>query len=339
MVYTIVEIFLFASLILYVLLGGADFGAGVIQFFAPSLKEEKVIAKAIGPVWEANHMWLIIAIVVLFMGFPKIYITLSIALHIPLSLILLGIIVRGTAYTFKHYDAIKDEKSQKIYQQLFTFSSVWTSLLLGITFGAVFLGRIDLNATNFYDAYIANWFNLFCFMVGVFVMAIFAFLAAVYLIGENKEPSIQHRFSRKAAIWLGVAIIAGLLAFGAGEYEGLPMFALFIGNTWSMLLVFVAMGSLPLLLQAIRKEWVLGSRLLAGGQIVLILGAWLFLHYPNAIRLVGGNSLTLMSAQAPHATLSVLAWALLIGSLFILPALFYLYKVFKLTDESVSNNS
>ena len=90
---------------------------------------------AIGPVWEANHMWLIIAIVILFVGFPFIYATMSVSLHIPLTAMLLGIIARGTAFTFRHYDAVVDDM-QVIYRRIFMYASCITPLFLGIIAGS-----------------------------------------------------------------------------------------------------------------------------------------------------------------------------------------------------------
>ena len=113
----IVMIYLWAAILLYLLLGGADFGAGILELFtrrANLVPTRKILYKAIGPVWEANHMWLIITVVILFVGFPAIYTTMSVNLHIPLSLMLLGIIARGTAFAFRHHDAVVDDM-QVIY--------------------------------------------------------------------------------------------------------------------------------------------------------------------------------------------------------------------------------
>src|ERR1700704_2189554 len=101
MLYVVIG-FLWASLLIYVLSGGADFGVGVIELFASRIHKDKIRTgsyRAIGPIWEANHMWLVIAVVVLFVGFPQIYTTVSVYLHIPLVIMLLGIIARGTAFS------------------------------------------------------------------------------------------------------------------------------------------------------------------------------------------------------------------------------------------------
>src|SRR6201996_9693167 len=134
----VVIVFLWVALLLYLILGGADFGAGIIELFTSEdnkVKTRKISYQAIGPIWEANHMWLIIAIVILFVGFPTIYSQMCIYLHIPLLIMLMGIIARGTAFSFRNYDAVKDEKTQALYNHIFVYSSVITPLFLGITAG------------------------------------------------------------------------------------------------------------------------------------------------------------------------------------------------------------
>lgn len=115
----IIIVVLGIAFVFYTLLGGADFGAGIIEVFTGK-KGEKAISKAIAPVWEANHVWLILVIVIIFMGFPRVYTVLSTALHIPLFIMLLGIIFRGTAFTFRYYDVDKDHTHN--YQFLYSIS-------------------------------------------------------------------------------------------------------------------------------------------------------------------------------------------------------------------------
>src|ERR1700712_1586960 len=178
----VVMLYLWTSILLYVLLGGADFGAGIVELFTSSKnksKTRKTMYQAIGPIWEANHMWLIITIVILFVGFPVIYTTMSIHLHIPLAIMLLGIIARGTAFAFRNYDAVIDDM-QKIYNKIFVYSSFITPLVLGIIAGSAVSGAIDLRATTFMDAYIFSWLNFFSFAVGFFTVTTCGYLAAIF---------------------------------------------------------------------------------------------------------------------------------------------------------------
>src|SRR3990170_3052155 len=117
---TLIIIILGASFVLYTILGGADFGAGIIETFAGS-KGEKTISKAIAPVWEANHVWLILAIVILFSGFPQVYSAISVSLHIPLMIVLIGIVLRGSSFTFRHYDVAHD-RTHNYYTVFFKVS-------------------------------------------------------------------------------------------------------------------------------------------------------------------------------------------------------------------------
>ena len=179
---SLILFFLITSLLLYVIFGGADFGAGILELMAPkkdSVRTQELTYRALGPVWEANHMWLVLAIVILFVGFPAAYAQLSIHLHIPLMIMLLGIVLRGTMFIFRHYDAVKDG-SQIWYARLFAWSSFLTPLFLGMIVGGSIGGQIDPNATSFYDNFVAPWWNAYSLWLGIFFCLSSAFLAAVF---------------------------------------------------------------------------------------------------------------------------------------------------------------
>ena len=219
--------FIGASLLLYVVFGGADYGAGVLELLPVSAelreKQTKTVNDAMGPVWEANHIWLILIVVILFIGFPDIFITLMTALHIPMVALLLGIVVRGCAFTFRHYDPEYEETSQRVYTLIFGASSLWTSIWLGIIVASLNRGLIRDDATTFFDAYIAPWIGLFPILMGIFVLLIFSFLAAVYLIGETRDKALRATFVRRAYLLNILLIIQGALVFAASlrEREGL----------------------------------------------------------------------------------------------------------------------
>src|SRR5690349_2087673 len=148
----LIIIILGVSFILYTLLGGADFGAGIIETFAGQ-KGERTVSRAMAPVWEANHVWLILAVVILFTGFPAVYASISLVLHIPLMLVLIGIIFRGCAFTFRHYD-IATDTAHKYYSVFFKLSSFVTPFFLGVTLAAMILGRITFDTdAGFYEKF------------------------------------------------------------------------------------------------------------------------------------------------------------------------------------------
>src|SRR5690606_1089218 len=207
----IVIAYLWASICLYILLGGADFGAGIVELVSKP-KHRKTVRNimydAIGPIWEANHMWLIIAIVILFVGFPEIYTTMSVYMHIPLVLMLLGIIARGTAFAFRHYDAVTDEM-QTVYSHVFTLSSLITPFFLGIIEAATVSRTIDTEATDFLSAYVYSWLNPFGVSVGFFTVAICGYLAAVFAVGQTADAGHQRMLVRLARAFIAIAVACG----------------------------------------------------------------------------------------------------------------------------------
>ena len=170
MLYIVIFFFL-VSILLYCLLGGADFGAGIVELTTGKENKNKVreiISSSIAPIWEANHIRLIISVVILFNGFPQVYSMISISLYIPLILLLVGIVLRGSAFTFRHYDAVKD-KSQNYYNLIFEYSSLMFTFFFGLVVGAIVSGKIKYNPANFYDGYIEPWLNPFSISIGILI--------------------------------------------------------------------------------------------------------------------------------------------------------------------------
>jgi cytochrome d ubiquinol oxidase subunit II len=327
----VVIVFLWLALLLYLLLGGADFGAGIIELFTSEKNKSitrKTMYEAIGPVWEANHMWLIIAIVILFVGFPVIYTTMSTYLHIPLVIMLLGIIARGTAFTFRHYDAVIDNM-QKVYNKIFVYSSFVTPLFLGIIAGSAVSGHIDTEANDFLSAYIWSWLNWFSICVGLFTVSLCGFLAAIYVIGEVDNNQERKRFIKKAMIMNVAAVISGILVFIAATLENIPLLDWFFGDPVGIIAITAATISLIMLWYRIKTGHFVSIRVLAGFQVSMILLTTTYRHYPNLVLLKNGNYLSLTAHAGADRAIETLAWALLIGSIFILPALGYLIYSFQ----------
>lgn len=328
----VVIIFLLVAIYLYCLLGGADFGAGIIELFSRKPNKEKIrnlVSNAMAPIWEANHMWLVITVVILFMGFPAIYTQLSISLYIPLILLLIGVILRGTAFTFRHYDAVQDG-SQVIYSRIFAISSLLVSFFFGLIIGAVVSGKITISPENFYEGYLHPWTNLFTLSTGIFISSLFAFIASVYLISETTEKELRELIIRKAKTATLVMVISGGLVFVFSYAEGIGFAERFFDHPESIIIILLATAVLPVLWKILGKGLIWPSRILAGAQLFFILTAFYLIYFPEVIILKNGNNITLFNAAAPDATLTQLGWALIVGSFLIFPTLFYLFKVFKL---------
>ena len=337
MLYVVIA-FLFLAIVLYFLLGGADFGAGIIELFTSEnnkSRTRKTMYQAIGPVWEANHMWLIIAVVIMFVGFPVIYSDMCTYLHIPLLIMLLGITARGTAFAFRNYDAIKGERTQNFYNHIFVYSSFITPLFLGIIAGSAISRQIDLHATTFLSGYIFSWLNYFSVAVGLFTVALSGYLAAIYLIGEADDDNDARRFIRKARIMNIAAVIFGGMVFIAAGLENIRLAHFIFGNPVILVAVITASISLIVLWVMIYKGKKKIIRVFAAFQVTMILLAVGYMHFPNFIMIKGGENLSLLTMHAPATTINDLGWGLFIGSFLILPSLFYLFYSFQKKDEII----
>jgi cytochrome d ubiquinol oxidase subunit II len=252
-----------------------------------------------------------------------------IALHGPMLALLVGIIVRGVAFSFRHYDAVQDDKTQRIYTWLFGLSSLWTSLWLGIIAASLNRGLIDSTARDLWSAYVAPWWGFYPLSVGLLVTCIYAFLAAIYLVGETKDPVLHRRFLRQAAVFNASVIAAGGLVFVAslGEQENLAV--AFARRPLNLAVVVLATLLFVVLWFLVSKRRSLLARIVAAGQMALIPLGWYLLYAPNAL-LTASGPLSFHEAAAPPSTLRQLVLALVAGSLFIFPSLFYLLRVFKL---------
>jgi len=324
---TIIAGVMIASLVLYALLGGADYGGGVWDLFAfgpRARKQRALIAEAISPVWEANHVWLILVIVILFTAFPPAFAAIATALHIPITLLLIGIVLRGTAFTFRTYDVQRDEV-QRRWSLVFSIASIITPVLLGITLGAIASGTIRVEDGVVVNGFFRSWLAVFPFAVGFFALALFAFLAAVYLTLETTDRELQEDFRLRAIV---AGVVVGILALTvfllAGK--GAPTVRAGISRTWWAvgLHVFTAVFAVGAFYALWLRSYKL-ARFCAAAQVTLILLGWAFAQYPHLVE----PAITISSAAAPRATLQLLLGALVLGALLLFPSYYYLFRIFK----------
>jgi len=315
------------------LLALTAFGGGVWDLLAsgPRKREQRaLIAEAIGPIWEANHVWLILVIVVLFTCFPVAFARLTIGLHIPLSLMLVGIVLRGSAFTFRsHYGHGGAHEgaagASQHWGRLFASASVATPVTLGLCVSALAAGTLRPPGRGFYDSYVAPWLTPFGVGVGLLTLALFAFLAAVYLTVEAREPALREDFRRRALGAAGAVFVAAFGTLGLALL-GAPLIGRGLtGAPWATAL-HLATGA-----AAVAAIWALWSRrfrlarLAAAAQVSLILWGWALAQYPYLIP----PDLTIRAAAAPRITLVLSLWVLGLGALVLFPSLIYLFRVFK----------
>jgi cytochrome d ubiquinol oxidase subunit II len=323
----------------YVLSGGADFGGGVWDLFAGGPRRDaqrSLIAHAIGPIWEANHVWLILVVVILFTAFPAAFATLGIVLHIPLSLMLVGIVLRGSSFVFRSYGA-DDDGSQRQWGRVFAAASIVTPILLGVIVGAIASGAVGeaaarlpssasasgITPPTFAAIYVAPWLALFPIAMGALALSMFAFLAAVYLGVAAQDDALRDDFRRRA---LGAALAMFLAAFGGLAIARLHAPHVSRTLTTGPAVAFqaaTALAALAALGALWTRRWAT-ARFAAAAQVSLILWGWVIVQYPFIVP----PSLALRDAAAPRITLLLLLYALMGGAVILLPSLVYLFRTF-----------
>ncbi|HEY0672719.1 MAG TPA: cytochrome d ubiquinol oxidase subunit II, partial [Longimicrobiales bacterium] len=286
----------------YALLGGADFGGGVWDFFAfgeRRLEQRAAIARAMGPVWEANHVWLIFLIVILFTAFPPVYATLSTALFLPFHLVLLGIVLRGAAFVFRAYGARAGTTitaTERAWGVVFGISSTITPFLLGACMGAISSGAIRVTDGTV-STHGLPWLTPMSLMTGALALALCAYLAAVYLTIETRD-ALQRDFRR-------YALLAGTATVGLSVLA-LPLMRREAPHLWTGLL---SARALPILaigaLAALLAGWFLlrshfrRARAAAIVQVAMLLGGFIAAQYPYLVY----PDLSIGNAAAPPASL------------------------------------
>jgi cytochrome bd ubiquinol oxidase subunit II len=329
----LVAVLLALSLNAYVLLGGADFGGGVWDMLARGprrARQREVIAHAIGPIWEANHVWLILAIVLAFTCFSPVFARVMTVLHIPLTLMLVGIVLRGSAFTFRTYDDEHDA-AQHRWGRIFSSASVLTPVLLGVCIGAVASGRVVAPTRGtFAQRFVEPWLTPFALGVGLLTLALFAFLAAVYLTMETRERELVEDF-RRNALGGGVAVfLASGLVLLLSVRDAPLMTEGLVTSSWALPLhVATGLSAIAVFLALWYRRFAV-ARVLAGLQVSCIFWGWTASQYPYLVP----PDLTIERAAAPPVTLTITLWALAGGTLVLAPSLLYLFRVFKRSPDA-----
>jgi cytochrome d ubiquinol oxidase subunit II len=327
-----------AALIAYAVLGGADFGGGIWDLFARGSRRDAqrdAIAAAMGPVWEANHVWLIFVIVLIFTAFPRAYAALSIALYIPFHLVLLGITLRGAAFVFRAYSprrgGVQRTPAERRWGALFGAASIVTPVLLGMCLGAISAGTVRVRGDVVAIMGAPAWLRPVALAMGALALALCAYLAAVYLINET-EGELREDFRRRAlgagtfVVGLSVLALPLLRAEAPHLWEGL------VGGPATPIL---AMGISAALLSglALLRRWHRLARAAAVTQVASLLAGWGVAQAPYVIY----PDLTWHDAAAPESTLFFVLITTPPGLAILLPSLWLLFRVFKGRETAVDS--
>ncbi|MES4792640.1 MAG: cytochrome BD ubiquinol oxidase subunit II, partial [Chloroflexota bacterium] len=206
------------AVMMYAVFGGADFGGGIWSLLAwgPRRQEQRLaLERAIGPVWETNHVWLILLVVTLFVVFPAAYAVIFEALYVPLFVALIGIVARGAAFAFRHYGRRESGLARQSLQW-FSWASVITPFTFGLVIGAVTGGQIEVEGMRVISGPFEGWLRPFSLVCGLIGLLICAFLAAAYMVPRT-EGALREDFRRRA--------IGASLALGAVTTIAIPVAA------------------------------------------------------------------------------------------------------------------
>jgi cytochrome d ubiquinol oxidase subunit II len=318
-------IFLLVGLIAYVVLGGADFGAGFWQLWGGQGERPRAIREhahhAMGPVWETNHVWLVFVLVVCWTAYPTAFASITSTLSIPLFIAGIGIILRGTAYALRSGAATARE--QRRIEVGFALSSILTPFALGAVVGGIASGRVPVgNAEG--DA-VTSWLNWTSIFIGILGVATAAYLAAVYLAADAVRvgrPDLVAAFRTRA---LGTGIVAGVLA-GAGlavVHHDAPSIwdGLTSGAGLAAVLVSGAAGLTTMLL--VYRGRFEPARVSAALAVAAIIGGWALAQRPDFL-----PGLTIEEAAASHTALVAVVVGVALGAVVLVPSLVLLFRLF-----------
>ncbi len=320
---------LWVGVTFYALFGGADFGGGFWDLIAGGDERGReprmLIQRSLTPVWEANHVWLIFVLVVLWTAFPSAFKAIFTTLYVPLALAALGIVLRGAGFAFRKSVATLGE--ERTAGAIFALSSVLTPFFMGVVVGAIASGEVPAEGNG--DAF-SSWLTPLSLLTGALFVATGAYLSAVFLVGDARreqergeagEQDLEHYFVRRA---LAAGAVAGVLAavglvelhaearyvFDRLTDQGLPLV---------ILSVICGLG----LLAALRRGWRRPIRPLAAGAVITVIWGWAVAQFPYLLP----TSLRIDQAAAPDPTLTIIFIVFGVAAVLVLPSLFLLYAL------------
>jgi cytochrome d ubiquinol oxidase subunit II len=315
-----VAIVLFVGVTLYALLAGADFGGGFWDLLAGSAvrgaKPRELIERSVGPVWEANHVWLIFVLVVLWTGFPRAFAPIMSTLAVPLTLAAVGIVLRGSGFAFRK--ASTGRSTRRVFGATFAASSVLTPFFLGTIVGGIVSERVPAVGTG---SLLHSWLNPTSVLGGVLAVVVCAFLAAVYLTADADRQGLADltEYFRRRAVAAG--LVAGSVAavgIAVLHADSARLFAHLTGRAFPVLVVSAAAGIATLVLLA-RGRYA-SARIAAAAAVVAVVWGWAAGQYPFMIN----GRVTISQAAGADATLQALLVAVVAGVVVIGPALAWL---------------
>jgi cytochrome d ubiquinol oxidase subunit II len=317
---------LWLALTAYAVLAGADFGGGVWDLFASgprAYEQRRAIAEAMGPVWEANHVWLIFMITGLFTAFPVTFGVSALALYIPFTIAMTGIVFRGASFVFRAH-GFEGVGPVSRWGVVFGVASIVTPFFLGTAAAAVASGSIHAPHGQLAGGFFDGWTTPLAVAIGLLALSICAYLAATYLMVENEDrPALLADFRRRA---IAGALVSGVFALAAlviSFFEAPRLVQSLTGRGLPLFVLALLNG--PLALWAVWRSRPRLARVAVIAQVVLVLWAWALGQWPYLVP----PDLTISATAAPQATLAAMLAVTTVGGIILLPSLWLLFRVFK----------
>jgi len=312
--------FALVGLALYTVLGGADFGAGFWQLVATDEDIRDEAHHAMAPVWEANHVWLIFVLTVVWTAYPAAFGSIASTLSVPLFIAGIGIVLRGGAYALRA--GTRTAAEQRRVDTLFAVSSILTPFALGTAVGGLASERVSVGNPG--GSLLTSWLNPLSITIGVLAVAASAYMAAVFLSADavrHGNPGLAERFRRRAlaaGVVAGAAALAGLVVL---HVDAERLFThLTQGEGLLPLVVSVAAGCATLALLWRRRYE--PARYTAGLAVAAVIAGWALAQNPVFLR-----GLTIREAAASHDTLVAVVVAVLAGAVLLFPSLALLFRL------------
>lgn len=320
----IAAVILFIGIVGYSIFGGADFGAGFWDLVAGGTKRgagpREVIDRSIGPVWEANHVWLIFCFVVLWTCFPEAYSSITLTLFVPLTIAAIGVVLRGASFAFRH--ALLRTRDRRAFGAIFAISSVLVPYCLGAVVGSIASGRVPSGGESG-DA-VDSWINPTSILCGVLAVCGVAFLSATYLVFDARrlsDDAMVEYFRRRAiaaAVVAGAVSLVGIFVLNAdAEYvfDGLTS----RGLAFVILAAVFGCLTLVLLLRGGHR----GARFAAIAAVASLIVGWGVAQWDYMLP----ETLTVSDAAAPSGTIWAVVVATVMAVAIVFPAFGLLYAL------------
>jgi len=318
---TVAAVVLFIGVIAYAVLGGADFGAGFWDLTAGGAEQGRrprhLVDLALAPVWEANHVWLIFCLVMMWSAFPTAFAAITTTLYLPLGLAALGIVVRGSGFAFRK--VVVRTAHQRAAGAAFAASSVITPFFLGTVAGGIASGRVP---TGGYGAAIGSWLNPTSVLGGVLAVLVCAVMAAVFLVAEARrrdERDLEVWFRRRALAASAVTGLVVLAGIGVLHADAPRLFSELTSRGLVLVLASAVCGLAALVLLPRGAPALL--RLLSVAAVASVVAGWGVAQYPYLL----GDHLTIDRAAAPTPTLWVLVVVAAVALALVAPSIGLLF--------------